>query len=74
MFLLFLVLAEVFRRGAQALGASTWALALGWGTAFTLLALVALARRRVRFTRRWIATVAGAWVAAFGLAWLVRHI
>ena len=73
-FVLFLVLSELCRRGARALGASTWALAFGWGTAFTLLGLVALARHRVRFTRRWLATVAGAWVAAFALTWLIGHI
>lgn len=72
--ILFLILSELSRRGAQALGLSSWASALGWGTAFTLLALFALARHRVRFSSRWLATVAGAWVAAFALAWLVRKV
>jgi len=74
LFVLFLVLAELFRRVAQALGAGTWALAFGLGAAFTLLGLVALARHRVRFNRRWLATVAGAWLGAFALTWLVHHI
>jgi hypothetical protein len=70
---LLLVLAEVFRRGAQALGASTWAPALGWGSAVTLLLLLALARRRARFNGRWVASLVAAWVAAFALTWLWHH-
>lgn len=73
-FVLFVVLSELLRRGLQALEVSTWAPALAMGTAFTLLALVALVRHRVRFTRRWLVTVAGAWVAAFALTWLGRHL